>query len=236
LKNHISLLRAGESAANALLLHRAFSLAKPGRIAQHEGEAVEVESHFDDIAGRSRLMKDNRRFAACQGIQQARLADIWRSDDGDLNTLANDLAPAAISQGAVQLRYEPFHLWDRFAKGARGDVAFIRKIEARLHISHSPEQRCTPMFIVPAQSAAMLGEGLPPLERCLGIEKVGEALGFGEIDLTVPKSAPREFPRLGEPQPERRKRLKDASHHRSAAVNMEFDHVLPCEIGRPGKP
>jgi hypothetical protein len=89
------------------------------------------------------------------------------------------------------------------------------------------------MFIVAAQSAAMLGERLPALERCLGIDKVGEALGFGEIDLTVPKSAPCEFPRLREPQPERRKRLKHTSHHRSPAVNMELDHVLACEIGWP---
>jgi hypothetical protein len=92
------------------------------------------------------------------------------------------------------------------------------------------------MFIVVAQNAAMLGKRLPPLERCLGIDQVGESLGFSEIHLAVPKSAPSEFPRLGKPQPERRKRLKDASHHRSPAVNMELDHVLAREIGRPGKP
>jgi hypothetical protein len=87
-----------------------------------------------------------------------------------------------------------------------------------------------------SQSTAMLGNRLPPLICCLGIDKVSEPLGFGEIDLAVAKSPHREFPRLGEPQPKRCERLKDASHHRPPAMNMQLDHVFPGEIGGTRKP
>ena len=82
----------------------------------------------------------------------------------------------------------------------------------------------------------MLGNRLPPLIGRLGIDKISEPLGFGEIDLAVAESPHREFPRLGEPQPQRCKRLKDAGNHGPTAMHVQLDYVLPGEIGGAWKP
>ncbi len=106
IKHNIRVPRAGERAADAFLLHGAFRFPKAGGVAQDEGEAVEVERNFDDVARRSRLMKDDRRFTAGKRIQQARLANVRRADYRDLDAFANDLAPAAVGQRAFKLRDE----------------------------------------------------------------------------------------------------------------------------------
>ena len=50
------------------------------------------------------------------------------------------------------------------------------------------------------------------------------------------EGAPREFARLGRPQPiARRQRLEHRSHDGAAAVNVQLDNVLACEAARRGE-
>ncbi len=80
----------------------------------------------------------------------------------------------------------------------------------------------------------MLRDRLPALICRLGVDEVGQTLGFGEIDLAVPESPPCKFAGLGKPQSEGRKRIEDAGHHRPAPVDMKLGHSSPVKLAGPG--
>ena len=60
--------------------------------------------------------------------------------------------------------------------------------------------RVAPAVIERPQRAARLPERLAPLRLGLGVDEVGEALGFGEVELAVLEGAAGELSRLGGPQ------------------------------------
>ncbi len=195
-----------------------------------------IERHLDDVPRRPRLAGHDSGLAPRKRIQEARLANIRRPHDCDPDAFAKDLAAAPIGERAIELRGKPPRRRQRFLEGALRDIALVRKVEARFHICHGPQKRRPPALVALPQRPGRLRERLIPLRRRPGTDKVRETLRFGQIELAVLESAPREFAGLGHSQTQSAKRLQHARDHGAPAVQMQFGHVLAREARRPRKP
>ncbi len=80
-------------------------------------------------------------------------------------------------------------------------------------------------------------QGLAALRFGLGVDEVGEAFGFGEVELAVLEGAAGELARLGGPQAlDRRQGAENPLDHRPSAMNLQLGHVLAGKTCGSGEP
>ena len=112
---------------------------------------------------------------------------------------------------------------DRFV----GHVVFVGEIELRFDARSHGHQPVRPVFDNGAQSAFRNPKRCTTLRLGLGAEQIAEAFGFGQIEHAVGQRTAREFPRLGGAQTRLRSQdIANRRHHRTPAVEMEFDQIL----------
>ena len=140
-----------------------------------------------------------------------------------------------IGQMTLDFGDEPLGITKDSILDFRGKV-LVRKIDCRLEVCEDAGQPIAPATINVTQFAAELTQCLAALSLGLGRGQVGDCLGLQQIELAVEEGAAGEFAGLGEPQSKARQHLHDRSEHRTAAVQMEFRHILAGRAPRPWKP
>ncbi len=176
---------------------------------------------------------DDRRLAPRQRVQQARLAGIGRADNGDAIAVADPLA----AMGVVQVRA---HIGGQRRQDRPGPPrqrarqVLVGKIDLGFDQRRRFDQPGAPALIERAERALGLAQRLAALALGLGVHQIGQALGFGQVELAVLEGAAGELARLGG---RARRRLCKASldhrgDHRRPAMDVQFGHILAGEARR----
>src|SRR5882672_6907877 len=97
-ENHVGVLDSVERTADTDLLDLFRLRSNPRCVREDDGDAVDVDRFFDDVARGARNRRDDRTFGAEQSVEQARLADVWLADDRDAKSLAKQL-PTRVRRG-----------------------------------------------------------------------------------------------------------------------------------------
>ena len=191
--------------------------------------------HFDHVARRAGGLRDDRRLAPREQIEQRRLAGIGRPDDRDGQAVAQPLA-AAVFQVGRDLGLQP---GDGNANlvGKPIRQILVGKVDGGLEVGERPQTLGTPVLVEPVQGPVHLLQCLPSLRRRLGRHQIGDALGLGEIELSVLERAARELARLGHAtESEMGERIQRRPHDGAAAMEMQLGHRLSGLGVRRGEP
>ena len=208
-------------------LNRIKGFADASRIDQGHRIALEVEMDLDDVPGGAFERRDDRRLAPGDTVEQARLARIGRTCDGDHQAIAQTLATAIIGQHRRDLAPQRRSLRQGRGQQGGGYVGLIGKIDPGLDHGERRDQVAPPRFGALGKGAGHLAERLATL--CLRVrpDEVGEALDRREVDPAVLERPPRELAGFSRPQPfERPEDRQHRGNHRTAAVQMQLGHVL----------
>ncbi len=110
-------------------------------------------------------------------------------------------------------------------------------IDRPLGLRRQAEQPLLPCRDLLAQPAFGERQRGLALRFGLGLDQVGEALGFGQVDPAILERPAGEFARLGRPQPvDRGQRGEQRIHHRPPAMALKFHHILAGRAGRDVEP
>src|SRR5205085_8849521 len=91
-----------------------------------------------------------------------------------------------------------------------------------------------PILDLAPQPAFREPEGGPTLTLSLGLDEIGEALSFREVDSAVLERSASELARLGQPHALQGAKLpKERVDDCAATVALEFHRVLSCGASRP---
>ena len=83
--------------------------------------AAEVEPHLDHVARRAGLLRDDRRLAPGERVEEARLAHVGRAREHDAEALAQDLAAVAVVE--VRERLPPAAVRQSRAPSTKASLA-----------------------------------------------------------------------------------------------------------------
>jgi len=87
------------------------------------------------------------------------------------------------------------------------------------------------------EQSLQLEQRLAPLPIGVGMDKIVETFGFGEIELAVLEGAPGEFARLGGANIfESGQRREQGGQHCTTAMDVKLRDVFAGRAGRTGKP
>jgi len=96
----------GQRAADALTLDSARSLTQPRRIAENDGQTLEIEAHLDHIPRGAGFFRHDSCLTTGERIEQARLADVGPARKNDLEPLAQNFPAMPIGQMAADCGVE----------------------------------------------------------------------------------------------------------------------------------
>ena len=191
---------------------------------------------LDHVPGGARRVRDDGRVAPGQQVEQARLSRVGRTDDDEVDPVAQAFPAPVVAEMAGDLGLELPDRPPRRLIDARGQV-FVGKVDGGLDVGQGAEKALAPGFVEPPQLPLQLAQGLAPLGLGLGVDQIGEALGRGQVELPVLEGAAGEFAGLGRPQPRAPAQgVEHRRHHDGAAVQVQLRHVLAGIAGRPRKP
>ena len=114
-------------------------------------------------------------------------------------------------------------------------ITLVRKIDRRLEARDQVEQCRIDLADRLRQRPLKLVERRACLQRCDGVDQIGDRLGLRQIDPAVEERPQRELPRLGETRSTRGSRGDDRAQHDRAAVCAELDDVVARVRMRGGK-
>ena len=120
-------LGALQRPADAFVLDVAAGFADARRVHQHDRKPLEIEPHFDDVAGGAGLGGDDGHVAAGERVHQARLAGIGRPGDDDRKPSRRISPPRPSARCA--------------AISSRSAAAIARELVARPRPARRPRRR-----------------------------------------------------------------------------------------------
>src|SRR5262245_61077423 len=209
--------------------------ANAGGIEHRHRIAAEIEMQSEDIARGARKRRHDRSLAACQPVEQRRLARIRRTRDGNAQAFAQTLAlPRARLADLLGQRPNEF---ESARHHVLRDIVLVGKIDAGLDQSQRLDQPLPPCLGAVAEETPELLVCLSTL--CLGLsrDQVGEPFDRGQIHAAVLERAARELPRFRMAQArELCQRGKHRRDHRAAAVHLQLGDVFAGLAVWPGKP
>jgi hypothetical protein len=122
---------------------------------------------------------------------------------------------------------QPLKRWPCSFENVLGQV-LVRKIDGRLKNAQGLDQVPTPDLVGAPQGPTDLLKGLDPLGLGLGLYKVGNPFGLGQVKLTVLEGPPGEFSGLGQSESRPVQGLYHRSHHRGTAMQKELGRIFAC--------
>ena len=232
-KNQVRRLRASPRALNADRLDLAGAFTHAGGIGQADFDAVEVQGELDQVAGRAGFVGHDRRVAAGQRIQQARLSGIRRADDDDVKSVADDFGPVIAADMLPDIGEQLLHVGpDDIGDRAR-HVGFIGEIE--LGLDHRPrmDEPLAPVGIETGLCPIGIKHGHTTLRFGLGRYDIGEGFGFDQIELSVKKGPTGELAGLGKTNAWKPcQGVEQGGDNRLAAVDLKLGTVFAGEAPR----
>lgn len=207
---------------------------------RHIGEnhriATKIEMKLQNVPGRPGLVGDDGDLAFGQGVEQGRLADIGRADQGHPKAFAQTRATGRRGQMIPDLPAEP-------AKGYRSlGIPFetqllIRKIDLGFQLGHDGGERAAPTLDQSGQGAVELPQRLPPLGRRFGGDEIGETFDRGEVQAAIPESPGGEFAGLGGSEARSGcQAFEQGSGDGGPAMDVKLGHILAAEAVRARQP
>ena len=192
--------------------------------------------YLDHIPGGARRRRNNGRVASRQQVEKTRLSGVGRTNDGQMDAVAQALAPVIVGQVGVDLSGQIGNVAAGFGGNPVRQV-FIGEIDFRFHMGQGVEQPLAPIFVEIAQATLHLAQGLVALGLGLGIDQVGQALGFRQVQFAGLKGAPGKLPRFRQPQAGARPQsFKSSGNDGAAPMQVKFGDVFAGKAGRARKP
>ncbi len=113
-------MRLGPRLLDADRLDLARRLAQAGGVGHPDAQPLQIQHHLEQVARRARFIRYNSCIAPRQGIEQTRFAGIRRTEDDDLEAVADDLGGAeSVDMPARFRRSSPGHRTRPYPKRSR---------------------------------------------------------------------------------------------------------------------
>jgi hypothetical protein len=139
-QHHVGARHLGQRALDADPLDRIFGGAQAGGVDHVEQDAVHRHRLHDAVAGGAGHRGDDRHLLAGQGVEQARLADVRRPDQHDVQAVAQHRALPGAVEHVVELRADRRQPAARVGRLQEVDL-LLGKVQRRLDQRAQLEQR-----------------------------------------------------------------------------------------------
>ena len=206
---------------------------QPRGVQERHRNAAQVEALLQDVPCGTGERRDDGAILLQESVEQAGLADVWRSDERDGRSVAH--APAAIvrpGQGLEGGAHLPYLGPDAAFRQEPAGLALLRELDGRLEACHDFRQAIFQAIDLGGDPAQHLVVGHFRLERRARFDQVTDGLGLGCVDSSVQKGAQRELPGSRRARTQRHRRLDEETRHRRASVGPELRGVLAGEAAR----
>ena len=111
------------------MLDDVFSLPNPSRIDQFEGNPIDVDVFLDDVPGGSFDIGHDGFFLAKKIIEEARLADVWTTDDSSRDPFTQDLTATGSLEEIGQEGFKFTGLFTDDLSGCFFDIIVLRIVD-----------------------------------------------------------------------------------------------------------
>ena len=212
-------------------LDRIGRLPKPRGIVNVERNAGNHDALAQQIAGRARNVGHDRRVGARKPVEQTRFADVRRTRDHQLDTVAQHRAAMGVGEGRPDLAAQCREARCRLGRLAEIEL-LVRKVDRRLDERTQLDERVPVALDGSRELARKRSTRAPHRRHGCAVDEVGDRLGLRQVDAIVEKGAQRELARPGRTCPE----LADAIEHHARdddpTVTVKLEDVFAGE--RPG--
>src|SRR5438132_6446819 len=199
--------------------------AQSGGIGKAHGDAAQRNRLAHQVTSGTGSGSHDGAFALHQPVEEAGLADIGSSHDGQAQPFMYDFA---IGEGVRQLFQRRANFGDarqNLLAGHDGDVIF-GEIHARFEKGDEFYQLLLDWLYAVGQRAFKLLRRDFGLKQGLRINQVADGFSLGEIDAAVQEGAHGEFARLSQARSGCQRQFDDAPQNYWRAVGGDFDDVI----------
>jgi len=204
-------------------------IAQPGSIRKGDNIATQVQANLNNVSGRSRDFRYNRRVPPRQFVQKGRLPNIGRPHDSN---------PNAIAYGRGQ-RAKPDILLPFLNERGDGIAVLIqhigrqiilRKIYRCFNQGKDADQSIRPILVSVMPRTGGQAQRQPALCFRFGRNQIRQGLRFGQIHIAIGEGAAGKFPGFGQATAGIvTKRCQYCCDGRRPPVAMQFNNILPGE-------
>ena len=211
-------------------------LAKAGGVDERDAKPVEIDRLGHEIARRARHLGDDRARRADERVEQARLPDVRRADDRDLQPFADQAAAARVGEQRRGPR-EQRRRWPSRARRARRSDSPRRENRPTPRAARSDRTAPRRSRAIVARQRAVAADRTPPAPAAASPRRSRSATASACIRSIRPFRYARSVnsPGSASRAPAAHRGRDDRLQHDRAAVRADLDDVVAGVRGGRGK-
>jgi hypothetical protein len=197
----------------------------PGGIDDPEPETIQIAGHFDGIAGRARIGRDDGTVTANQGIQQTGFPNIGTADYGRGQALSRHPPTGERRQQTGHIVPSLYETFDEAACGDELDI-LVGEINTGLKIHADLQELFSQVAQLTGQRPLQLRHGGAVAGHGARRDEINNSLSLGEIESSVQKGAFGKLAGFGDTGSLRQYRVKHPLGNEYTTVTTDLSDVL----------